>query len=353
MKPVVPLVTYIHRLFNKDLAMENDFLRAENKVLRDLIPGKRLKLTERHRRALVRYGMRIRERLADVISIVTPETLLAWNRRMKRKKWDYSRRRRRTGRPRKDVAEALVVRLAEENTWGYVRIAGELKKLGHELSPSCIRDILRKHGLPPSPGRKGLSWKTFIQSHLDVTWAANFFTEEVWTRAGLTTFYILFFIHLRTRRIHIAGCTPSPDAGWTQQQARNLCWTLHEQGLKPRFLVHDRDAAFLPFDRLIESEGVEIVKTPFQSPWCNGYAERVVRESRETLDLLILLGEGHLRHVLKQIERHHNARRPHRGLENAIPLGYAYPDGPAPPDRIECESSLGGLLNHYHVAEAA
>jgi putative transposase len=198
-KDAKPLVTRIHGLFNRDLAAENDYLRAENRVLRELIPDKRPRLSERHRRMLVKYGMRIQDRLADVISIVKPETLLAWNRRMKRRKWDYSCRRGRTGRPPKeDATEALVVKLAEDNAWGYVRITGELAKLGHLASPSYVRDVLKKHGLPPSPHRKGMSWKTFIQSHLDVTWATDFFTEEVWTQAGLITFYVLFFVHLKT-----------------------------------------------------------------------------------------------------------------------------------------------------------
>jgi putative transposase len=333
--------------------LENDFLRAENRVLRDLQGDKRPHLAERHRRLLVKYGMPIRDRLAEVISIVKPETLLTWNRRMKQKKWDYSRRKKRIGRPPKsDAVEGLIVRLAEENAWGYVRITGELRKLGHAVSPSGVRDILKKHGLPPSPNRKGLSWKTFIQSHLDVTWAADFFTEEVWTKTGLVTFYVLIFIHLKTRRIWIAGCTPNPESAWMRQQAKNLVMTVAEPPEACRYLIHDRDTSFLAFDDVLKSDPIEVVKTSIHSPWCNGYAERFVREARETLNNLILLGEGHLRHALRKIETHHNRHRPHRGLENAIPLGYDYPDGPAPPDSVRCESALGGLLNHYHADKA-
>jgi putative transposase len=351
---VQPLIAGIHRLFSRDLALENDFLRAENRVLRELIPDKRPKLTDRHRRLLIKYGMQIKDRLRDIISIVKPETLLAWNRRMKTKKWDYNRRKRQIGRPPKGgVAEDIVVRLAEENAWGYVRIAGELKKLGHDASPSCVRDILRKHGLSPAPNRKGMSWKTFIQAHLDVAWAADFFTEEVWTRAGLTTFYVLFFIHLKTRRILIAGATANPDAPWTQQQARNVSMSLQEASGKARFLIHDRDASFQPLDSILKTDGIKIVKTPPGAPQCNAFAERLVREARETLDNLILLGQGHLQHVLKRIETHHNENRPHQGIENNIPVGYTYPDEPAPLSRINCDSSLGGLLNHYYADKVA
>ena len=346
-----PLVTKVNRLFNRDLAAENDFLRAENRVLRELIPDKRPRFTERQRRLLVKHGMRIKDRLADVISIIKPETLLAWNRRMKQKKWDYARRRGRTGRPSKAGAtEVLVVKLAEDNAWGYVRIAGELAKLGHVASPSYVRDVLKRHGLPPSPHRKGVSWKDFIQAHLDVTWATDFFTEEVWTHAGLVTVYVLFFIHLKTRHVRIAGCTPNPDTEWMRQRARNFCMTTNEPPGMVRFLIHDRDASFLALDDVLKSEGIGIVKTPPASPQCNAFAERFVRECRETLDNLILFGQPHLEHVLKRIERHHNQHRPHQGIGNGIPLGYVYPDRPAPPRKIRCAPSLGGLLNHYFVA---
>jgi len=243
--------------------------------------------------------------------------------------------------------------MAEENTWGYVRIAGELKKLGHSISPSCVRDLLKKHGLPPCPRRKGRSWKQFIQSHLEVTWAADFFTEEVWTRSGLVTYYALFFIHLSTRRVRFAGCTPQPDARWMQQQARNFALVIAEDTDRLSYLIHDRDGAFLPLDGVLRTEGVKVIKTPPQSPMCNAYAERFVRETRVTLDNLILLGEQHFRHVLKQIEHHHNRQRPHQGLGNVVPLGFEYPATPAPLGMVVCDPGLGGLLNHHSVRKAA
>src|SRR6266446_1323749 len=166
-RSATPLITTIQKLFSEDLAKENDFLRQENKILRSKL-GRRVPLTEADRRTLVRYRLSIRERLAEVMTIVRPETLLAWNRRMKRQKWTFDNTLKRHGRPSKGkVTEELVLRMAEENTWGYVRITGELKKLGHHISPSCVRDLLKKHGLPPCPLRKGLSWKQFIQTHME------------------------------------------------------------------------------------------------------------------------------------------------------------------------------------------
>jgi len=352
-RSAAPLITTIQKLFSEDLARGNDFLRQENKILRSKL-GKRVPLTEADRRTLVRYGLCIKERLAEVITIVRPETLLAWNRRMKRRKWTFDNTPRGPGRPRKGKAtEELVLRMAEENAWGYVRIAGELKKLGHRISPSWVRDLLKKNGLPPCPRRKGLSWKQFIQSHLDVMWAADFFTEEVWTCSGLVTYYTLFFIHLRTRRVCFAGCTPQPDRHWMRQQACNLFLMIAEDKATPSYLIHDRDGAFYPLDEVLRSAGVKVIKTPPQAPMCNAYAERFVRETRETLDNLILLGGAHFHHVLKRIEHHHNLRRPHQGLGNLIPCGSSCPVEPARPETVRCETSLGGLLNHYYTEEAA
>jgi putative transposase len=139
-----------------------------------------------------------------------------------------------------------------------------------------------------------------------VAWATDFFTEEVWTRTGLVTFYVLFFIHLGTRKVHIAGCTPNPDSAWMRQQARNLSMKFTDDKTSCRYIIHDRDANFQGFDFIIKTDGIKIVKTPPQAPMCNAYAERFVREARETLDNIIPLGERHFRHVLRCIKILHN-----------------------------------------------
>ncbi len=180
-----------------------------------------------------------------------------------------------------------------------------------------------------------------------------FFTEEVWTKAGLVTFYVLFFIQLRTRKVHIAGCTPNPDSAWMSQQARNLSMKFADDQAACRYIIHDRDSSFLSFDSVIKTDGIKIVKTPVHAPMCNAYAERFVREARETLDNIIPLGERHFRHVLKCIEKHHNRQRPHQGIGNMVPIGYEYPEKPAAPEDVRRESLLGGLLNHYYVKKAA
>lgn len=204
--------------------------------------------------------MRIKDRLGDIMSVARPETLLGWNRRMKQKKWTYDSTPKKRGRPKKGKeTEALVIMLAEENGWGYRRIAGEMKKLGHPMSPTSVRNVLKRHGIPPAPNRKGLSWKQFIQSHMDVAWASDLFTEEVWSLSGLVTCYVLFFIHLGSRRVYVAGCTPHPNSVWMAQQARNFCMVLDDAGDECRYLIHDRDTVFLPFDGVVRTE-LNVVK---------------------------------------------------------------------------------------------
>ncbi len=339
------LLAKIKNLFNRELALQNDYLRQENKILRGKL-GKRVPLDENERRLLVKYGLRIKDHLDEVISIVRPETLLSWNRRMKKQKWTFTQKR--PVRPRKsDQTEKLVIRFAEDNGWGYRRIAGEMKKLGHKLCAGTVRNILIKNGLPPAPQRKGMSWRRFIKSHLDVAWAADFFTDEVWTLGGLVTFYTLFLIHLKTRRVHIAGCSANPDSAWVKQQARDFSMRLDDIDEKCRYVIHDRDASFAGFDFVLKGQGIKIVKTPPNAPMCNGYAERFVREARQTLDQIIALGPRHFRHALRCIEQHHNKERPHQGIGNQIPLGFDYPRTPANVIEVDCKPSLGGLLNHY------
>ena len=164
--------------------------------------------------------------MRQTVSIVKPETILAWQRRLEKQKWDFSeRRQRRPGRPRTATStEKLVCEMARENIWGYKRIKGELAKLGIRISKSCVADILRRNGLPRSPERKGLSWREFLSRHADVLLCTDLFTQEVWTVFGLQRAYVMFVIHLHTRTVLLAQATFSPHSEWMKQQARNLLW---------------------------------------------------------------------------------------------------------------------------------
>ncbi len=216
----------------------------ENRLLRNQIRG-RLRLTDPERISLADIGRRLgRKALAEVAQIVRPETILGWHRKLIARKFDGSKHRSTANRDGAGEAiKDLVLRFARENrTWGYRRIVGALRNLGHEVSHQTVGNVLKRHGLAPAPERqKKLSWREFIRSHTEVLAAVDFFTTEVWTAGGLITYYVLTFMRVASRQVHIAGITTSPDSGWMQQMARNV--TEADTGFLSgcRYLLRDRD----------------------------------------------------------------------------------------------------------------
>jgi putative transposase len=277
---------------------------------------------------------------------VRPETLLRWHRELVRRKWAVLGRRHRTGRPPLPAASRdLVRRLALDNpSWGYQRIRGELLKLGHDISVTAIRVILRRHGVPPAPRRAELSWRAFLRAHAGAVLACDFFTIET---VRLQTLYVFFFIEVHMRRVVVAGCTAHPTADWVTQQARNLVWRLGDDGVRPTLLVRDRDAKFTPaFDDVFRSEGVRVVRTPVRAPRANAHAERWVGTvRRECLDWLLIVGRQHLERVLREYVDHYNTARPHQALGLRAPLARGQPSAPSGAI-VRCDR-LGGLIHEY------
>jgi len=280
--------------------------------------------------------------------VVTPQTLLRWHRELVRRKWAQPRRA--AGRPPVDgQLRELVLRLARENPgWGYPRIAGELLKLGLRLSPRTVRRILLANRLGPAPRHSGPSWREFLRQQAASTLACDFFTVET---ISLRRFYVLFFIELESRRVHLAGCTTNPSGAWVTQQARNLSF----RGIfeRIRFLIHDRDSKFSDtFDEVFRSEGITVIETPIRAPKANAYAERFVRTVRaECLDWLLILGRRHLESVLRIYTAHYNRERPHRAL------ALLSPDSPSAArpttgGQIKRRDQLGGLIHEYHRTAA-
>jgi hypothetical protein len=234
-----------------------------------------------------------RSRLAQVMLLFKPDTVLKWHRELVRRKWTFSRRRTTGRRLIAPELETLLLQLANENPrWGYSKLQGELLKLGYEIGRSTVRDVLKRHRIPPAPQRaQRSSWRTFLGHYKSQVLACDFFTVET---AWLKTLYVLFFLELGTRRVHFGGCTAHPTSPWVTQQARQMSWTLHEEELPIRFLIHDRDTKFPPsFDHVFEADDVTIIYTPFRSPKANAFAERWVRSVREEyLDHVLILGEG-------------------------------------------------------------
>src|SRR5436309_1374388 len=208
-----------------------------------------------------------------------------------------TRRAERDARRTDRVLRELVLRLARENPrWGYQRIVGELLKLGFRLSPSTVRRLLASVGLEPAPRRGGTSWSVFLRRQAASMLACDFFMVET---VSLRRFYVLFFIELESRRVHLAGCTTNPTGSWATQQCRNLSFTGVFERM--RFLIHDRDSKFTAsFEEIFRSEGIRIIHIPIRAPQANAYAERSDRSVRaECLDWLLILGRRHLERVLR------------------------------------------------------
>jgi putative transposase len=300
-----------------------DYLREENRVLREQLGDRRLRLSDHQRRRLAAKAKVLGRKVLDQIAtIVTPETLLAWHRKLIAQKYDGTAHRA-PGRPRTaGETESLVVRMAEENRdWGYRRIQGALSNLGHELARSTIAQILERHGIEPAPERiRKTTWKEFLSQHWELIVATDFFTVEVWTRRGLQRFIVLFFMELATRKVQIAGIASTANGLWMSQIARNL--TDAEEGILTgkRYLIHDRDPLFTAeFLKMIADTGVESVKLPPRSPNLNAHAERFVRSIKEScLERLIFFGEASLRTTIQNFVAHYHGERNHQGMGNRL-----------------------------------
>jgi len=321
-------------------------LRHQVKVMQRQVKRPRLRRLDR---VLLAAASRAMPRGLWSSFVVRPETLLRWHRELVRKKWTYTMR----GRPGRPAIEpqvsALILRLGRENPrWGYQRIRGELLKLGIRVSATTVRTILLRHGLDPAPRRAGPTWTEFLRSQAEGILACDFFTVET---IKLKTIYVLFFIELQTRRVHVVGVTAHPDSAWLTQQARNLA--IDERLGDAGFLVRDRDAKFSgPFDEVLRTEGVRVIRTPIRTPRANAFAERFVRTVRqECLDHVLIHDPRHLERVLQAYVAHYAKERPHRGLDLAVPAGNRAPRARRTTGTpVERRDVLGGLIHEYRWA---
>ena len=331
----------------------NDFKELEIVVLRHELAilrrqRKRPTLTTVDRLFLAAASRSLsRERWRSLL--ITPATLRRWHRRFMARRWTDAHP---VGRPpmRREIRD-VVLRLARDNPrWGYQRIVGELKSLDMSVSATTVRTWLRAAGLGPSGTRRGITWREFVRAHRHSLLAVDFFTvETLW----LQRLYVLFFIELGSRRVHLAGCTAHPSAPWVIQRARQLTWTLANRAEPLRFLIRDRDQKFTGgFDEVFRSDGIEIVRTPFRAPQANGVAERFVRTARsECLDWLLILNQQHLERVLEVFVTHYNEHRPHRALSLAPPEPRCSSVASETDEiRVQRCDRLGGVIPEYFLA---
>jgi transposase InsO family protein len=321
-------------------------LRHEVAVLRRAHPRPRLDWADR---AVFAALIQRLPRALRGHRLVTPGTVLRWHRQLVRKKWTYPSR---PGRPPiNDVLAALVVRMARENpSWGYMRIQGELLKLGHRVGASTIRRVLKRRRIPPAPLRHtDTSWRQFLRTQATSTLAVDFFPVDC--TVTLRRLYVLFVLEVGDRYVHVLGVTAHPDGSWTAQQARNLVMDLGEHVAQFRFLVRDRAGQFAAsFDAVLADAGIEVVEIPPRCPRANCFAERFVLTVRtELTDRMLIFGDRHLRRVLAIYAVHYNMQRPHRALHLRPPR----PALPVPQPghgTIRRRPVLGGLLNEYEPA---
>jgi transposase InsO family protein len=283
-----------------------------------------------------------RERWAAFL--ITPETILRWHRALIRRRWTYPHRRPGCP-PLSEETVELIFRLARENPrWGYLRIVGELKKIGVSVSKTSVAAVLRRHGLPPAPRRAGPTWSEFLSAQAKGIVATDFFHVDT---VFLRRYYVLFVIELERRVVHVLGATSNPNGPWVTQVARNFAADLEEAGRRFRFLIRDRDTKFTArFDEVFASIGVEAIRTPVRSPRANAYAERFVRTVRtECLDHVLVVSRRHLESVLDEYVRHYNQARPHRGLQLAQPV--PHPVAVIEGGTVARRDILDGLIHEY------
>ena len=287
--------------------------------------------------------------------IVTPETLLRWHRRRIARHWTQPPTRR-PGRPPTAIElRRLTVRLAKENpTWRHQRIHGELIGLGHTIASSTVWQILKDHAIDPAPQRSAVTWNEFLRSQAAV--ATDFFTVDT---ATLRRYYILFFIHIETRKVFFAGVTANPTGAWTTQAARNLFPRHGDQLAGARALVRDQGSQFIDsFDEIFRTEGLNILKTPVRTPVANAFAERWIGSIRrellkqpEGLPRTIIWNQRQLERLVTDYIEHYNQHRPHRSLSQRPPTPHADPPPTAPATITVLRTTrCDGLINEYQNA---
>ena len=348
-----PLLVYLSVANDRELARQVQFLREENRMLRGRLP-ERITVTLQERRRLIKYGKGLGPAIRELLSIVSPRTFARWlsgeGELQKRSRPPL----RKPGRPKTaEEIRMLVARMAKETGWGYTRILGELKKLGITLARSTVVAILKEHGLDPGPKRGEGTWSEFVKRHAETLWATDFVSKKVWTKNGLVDVFVLFFIHVGTRRVHVAGMTTAPDEAWVVQQARNMAIIFADEPMEPTHVIMDMDAKFTArFRATLKSEEIEVVRVGPRKPNLNAYAERFVQTIRnEALDHFVCFGVDHLRHIVKRFEAFYNQHRPHQGRDNRTLLAAVETEpGTIPLARgpVECQQELGGLLKHYY-----
>jgi putative transposase len=332
------------------LIAQIQYLTIENQILRSKLP-KRVSLTPKERRRLIRFGKAVGDELRHLISIVQFSTFQKWLRAPKKKKKKKKKKpKKRAGRPRtKAEIRKLVLEMSKSPGWGYTRILGELRKLGiMSVSRTTIRHILKEHGIEPSPDRSESTWEQFLKRHSSTLWSCDFLTKPVLTWRGMKHQTVLVFMHIASRKVIVTGATEHPNNEWMCKVAECFPAMAKQLGLDPpEILVRDNDVKFTrDFDQTLERFGIDPYPLPVQAPLLNAHVERWIKSLKvECLDYFIPVGTKHLDHIIGEYVGHYHYERPHQGIGNKPIICSRLP---AVAGVIRCETRLGGLLRCYH-----
>jgi putative transposase len=343
-----PLLFLLARCTENELRRHIEFLKAENAMLRQRVPKKRIFLKADERERLLLLGSAIGPGVAKIITIVHPRTYQRWVMEK-----NAGKKAQKMGRPKTlESVREIIVRLAKETAWGYGRILGELKKLRiHCVSQTTIKNILKEEGIRPSPKRGRGTWDEFLKIHADTLWQVDFFSKMIWTPTGLRQAFVLAFIHLGSRR---AFCSPrsfKPDSQWMVRQAESVLEQARDAGLAIKYLIRDRDGMYVrDFDDVFERAGVSVEPTAPRAPNQNAFIERWIKSIQvECLDHFIVFGQKHFDYLVSCYLAFYNSLRPHQALDNRPLLGVRpeVDDPLVAGEKIVCRESLGGVLRHY------
>lgn len=350
-----PLLFLLAGSTEAQLRRHIEFLKAENEMLRNRVPKKRIFLNNEERERLLKLGDAIGDGVLQLITIVSPRTYQRWRRRVTQGQ-KPAKKMGRKGTP--ESIREIVVRLAKETGWGYGRIVGELKKLRIQcVGRTTVRTILKEEGVYPGPKRRNGSWDEFVRIHAETLWQVDFFSKSILTKTGLKQAYVLAFLHVDTRRVICSPATYNPDAEWVATQAERMLAEAKEAALPVHYLVRDKDFKYgSRFDEVFEQADVAVEPTAPRAPNQNAFVERWIGSIKgECLNRFIAFGLTHLDYLVREYAAFYNELRPHQRKGNK-PLRGVWPEVDDPPSGVEelvCRERLGGVLRHYERKAAA